>query len=168
MWRKYPNDLNPNVKTIDILDRHVDEQGRLHTTRLLGAEGFFPSWVCRIVGFNDIGYAYEHSITDAKKKTLTVSSRNVTLSGWVDVEETLVYSQHKDNERLVHQTFISGLKHVTCTHCRRVVGSISAQTHTSLCMRINIFSSLSHHQKATKTMHSPTAVALFFSLFSFY
>jgi len=99
VWRKYPNDLNPNVKTMDVLDRHVDEQGRLHTTRLVGSEGFLPSWVCNMIGVSNLGYAYEHSIVDPVKKTMTMQSHNVTLSGWVDVDETMTYSQHQDTDK---------------------------------------------------------------------
>lgn len=99
VWRKYPNDLNPNVKTMDVLDRHVDEQGRLHTTRLVGSEGFLPSWVCSMIGVSNLGYAYEHSVVDSVKKTMIMQTRNVTLSGWVDVDETMTYSQHQDIDK---------------------------------------------------------------------
>ncbi|XP_068724509.1 PRELI domain containing protein 3B-like [Montipora capricornis] len=99
VWRKYPNDLNPNVKTMDVLDRRVDEEGRLHTLRLVGSEGFLPSWVCNMIGVNNLCYAYEHSVVDPVKKTMVMGSRNMTLSGFVNVEETLTYSQHEDNDR---------------------------------------------------------------------
>merc|ERR1712168_1741145 len=29
VWKKYPNERQPHVKTIDVLDRHVTEDGRL-------------------------------------------------------------------------------------------------------------------------------------------
>lgn len=80
---------------MDVLDRHVDEQGRLHTTRLIGTEGFLPSWVCNMIGVSNRCYAYEHSVVDPVEKTMTMESRNVTLSGWVDVDETITYSQHQ-------------------------------------------------------------------------
>ncbi|XP_067053549.1 PRELI domain containing protein 3B-like [Acropora muricata] len=99
VWRKYPNDLNPNVKTMDVLERHVDEEGRLHTTRLVGTEGLLPSWVCNMIGMSNLGYAYEHSVVDPVKKTMIIGSRNMTLSGFVDVEETLTYTQHEDNDK---------------------------------------------------------------------
>lgn len=84
---------------MDVLDRHVDEQGRLHTTRLVGSEGFLPSWVCNMIGVSNLCYAYEHSVVDPEKKTMIMGSRNVTLSGWVDVEETVSYSQHHDHDK---------------------------------------------------------------------
>ena len=30
---------------------------------------------------------------------MIMGSRNMTLSGWVDVEETLTYSQHEDDDK---------------------------------------------------------------------
>ena len=103
VWRKYPNDLNPNVKTMDVLERHVDEQGQLHTTRLVGTEGFLPSWVCNMIGVDNLCYAYEHSVVDPVKKTMTMTSRNVTLSGWADVDETVTYTQDQEVNKWVKE-----------------------------------------------------------------
>ena len=48
----------------------------------------------------------------------------------------------------------------------KIRGYISAQPHTSLCMRFNVCSPLFHHQETTKTAHNPIAIALFLPLFS--
>jgi hypothetical protein len=42
LWRKY--DSHPFVKNADVIQRHVDEYGRLHSKRLLTIEGGIP-WV---------------------------------------------------------------------------------------------------------------------------
>jgi hypothetical protein len=42
IWFKY--DSHPLVKNADVLHRHVDGGGRLHSTRLLTIEGRIP-WV---------------------------------------------------------------------------------------------------------------------------
>ena len=97
-WRKYPNELNPNVKTIDVLDRHVDEGGCLQTKRIIGSEGILPSWVNRIIGLNDICYAHEHITVDPKEKTMTLRTKNISISSWVQVEEKLVYSQLPEDQ----------------------------------------------------------------------
>ena len=34
-FRKYPNRFNPNVTGVDVLKRYVDEQGRLHSMRMI-------------------------------------------------------------------------------------------------------------------------------------
>lgn len=41
--QKYPNPMNPSVLGVDVLDRSVDTQGRLHSTRLLSTEWGLPA-----------------------------------------------------------------------------------------------------------------------------
>lgn len=41
--QKYPNPMNPSVFGVDVLDRNVDTQGRLHSTRLLSTEWGLPA-----------------------------------------------------------------------------------------------------------------------------
>lgn len=41
--QKYPNPMNPSVFGVDVLERNVDTQGRLHSTRLLSTEWGLPS-----------------------------------------------------------------------------------------------------------------------------
>ena len=41
--QKYPNPMNPGVVGVDVLDRGVDTQGRLHSRRLLSTEWGLPS-----------------------------------------------------------------------------------------------------------------------------
>lgn len=43
--RKYPNPMNPSVVGVDVLDRHVDASGKLHSHRLLSTEWGIPSIV---------------------------------------------------------------------------------------------------------------------------
>lgn len=43
--RKYPNPMNPNVTGVDVLDRTLDAEGRLHSHRLLSTEWGLPSIV---------------------------------------------------------------------------------------------------------------------------
>lgn len=43
--QKYPNPMNPSVIGVDVLDRDIDKQGRLHSTRLLSTEWGLPSIV---------------------------------------------------------------------------------------------------------------------------
>lgn len=48
--QKYPNPMNPSVIGVDVLDRNVDKQGRLHSKRLLSTEWGLPS-IVRSVSF---------------------------------------------------------------------------------------------------------------------
>uniref|UniRef100_A0A8C0G4I3 PRELI domain containing 3A n=1 Tax=Chelonoidis abingdonii TaxID=106734 RepID=A0A8C0G4I3_CHEAB len=43
--RKYPNPMNPCVVGVDVIDRSLDNQGRLHSHRLLSTEWGLPSIV---------------------------------------------------------------------------------------------------------------------------
>ncbi|KAG8513335.1 PRELI domain containing protein 3B [Galemys pyrenaicus] len=43
--QKYPNPMNPSVVGVDVLDRHVDAAGKLHSHRLLSTEWGLPSIV---------------------------------------------------------------------------------------------------------------------------
>lgn len=43
--RKYPNPMNPSVVGVDVLDRKLDTDGRLHSHRLLSTEWGLPGIV---------------------------------------------------------------------------------------------------------------------------
>ena len=46
--QKYPNPMNPSVFGVDVLDRRIDNQGRLHSKRLLSTEWGLPSIVTSV------------------------------------------------------------------------------------------------------------------------
>jgi hypothetical protein len=55
VWRKYPNPMNPNVVGTDVLERHVDEQGVLHSHRLLTtAKWNTPRFVTSVIIFEEM------------------------------------------------------------------------------------------------------------------
>jgi hypothetical protein len=98
VWRKYPNDYNPHVKAIDVIDRHVDDEGRLVTERVMGTQWNLPSWAIYLLGLQDMCYGIEHSVIDPNTKTMTLKGRNLIFSGIVGIEENLEYSQHPDDK----------------------------------------------------------------------
>lgn len=55
--RKYPNPMNPNVIGVDVLERNLDEGGRLHSHRLLSTEWGLPA-IVRAVGRTDANIAF--------------------------------------------------------------------------------------------------------------
>ncbi|XP_030250364.1 PRELI domain containing protein 3A isoform X3 [Sparus aurata] len=76
--RKYPNPMNPNVVGVDVLDRNLDEEGRLHSHRLLSTEWGLPSIVRAILGTSSTQtYVKEHSIVDPDEKKMELCSTNV-------------------------------------------------------------------------------------------
>ncbi|XP_030276699.1 PRELI domain containing protein 3B [Sparus aurata] len=109
--QKYPNPMNPSVIGVDVLDRDIDKQGRLHSKRLLSTEWGLPSIVKSIIG-NARSYTYiqEHSIVDPKEKTFELQSTNITFTNMVSVDEKLTYKPHpedKDKTILTQEAIIS-------------------------------------------------------------
>ncbi|XP_067933826.1 PRELI domain containing protein 3B-like isoform X2 [Watersipora subatra] len=110
VWRKYPNPWNTNLIAIDVLNRHIDSQGRLESHRLLTTQFAIPSFVHTILGGNPTGYVSEVSIVDPKKKTVELNATNLILSDYLTVDERLVYSQHpanKDHTLLKQEAYIT-------------------------------------------------------------
>ena len=97
LWRKYPNKLNPNVVAVDVLDRRVDEDGNLHSVRVLGTNWNMPTFVTAMLGMPDMCYALEYSIVDPVKKTMTLKSVNYTFSSVTEVIESIKYSLNPDD-----------------------------------------------------------------------
>lgn len=93
-WLKYPNRNTPHVTNVDYLWRRVDpETGCLHTARLITCKQAGPAHLASFLsGSESSAMAYEESVVDPKKKTLTVTSKNLTLSNIITVEEKCVYS----------------------------------------------------------------------------
>lgn len=93
-WRKYPNPHNPSVTGLDVIERKMDDEGRLRSHRLMSTTWGMPLWVAKLIGIQEVCYASEHSIVDPKSKTFSLNSRNVTLANVLRVDEKLVYTQH--------------------------------------------------------------------------
>ncbi|TNN66368.1 PRELI domain containing protein 3B [Liparis tanakae] len=97
--QKYPNPMNPNVIGVDVLDRSIDKQGRLHSHRLLGTDWGLPSIVKTIIG-NARTYTYvqEHSVVDPKEKIFELQSTNITFTNLVSVDERITYKPHPEDQ----------------------------------------------------------------------
>ncbi|XP_074940743.1 PRELI domain containing protein 3A isoform X1 [Phalacrocorax aristotelis] len=96
--RKYPNPMNPCVVGVDVLDRSLDNQGRLHSHRLLSTEWGLPNIVKAILGTSrTLTYIEEHSVVDPVEKKMELCSTNITLTNLVSVDERLVYTPHPEN-----------------------------------------------------------------------
>lgn len=96
--QKYPNPMNPSVVGVDVLDRNVDRQGRLHSTRLLSTDWGLPSIVKSLIGnVRTCTYIQERSIVDPKEKTFELKSSNITFTNMVSVDERLTYKPHPED-----------------------------------------------------------------------
>uniref|UniRef100_K3X4H0 PRELI/MSF1 domain-containing protein n=1 Tax=Globisporangium ultimum (strain ATCC 200006 / CBS 805.95 / DAOM BR144) TaxID=431595 RepID=K3X4H0_GLOUD len=95
-WNKYPNSLLSHVERMDVLERRVDEQGCLRTSRLAKCtQGNLPSWAKSMLGTSS--YVFEETVCDPKTKTLVLKSTNLSFRSVATVEETCVYSVHPEN-----------------------------------------------------------------------
>ncbi|XP_063260324.1 PRELI domain containing protein 3B isoform X3 [Prinia subflava] len=93
--RKYPNPMNPSVVGVDVLARHVDPSGKLHSHRLLSTEWGIPAIVKSLIGTcRTRTYVQEHSVVDPVKKTMELKSCNISFTNLVSVDERLVYKPH--------------------------------------------------------------------------
>ncbi|XP_068090802.1 PRELI domain containing protein 3A isoform X2 [Hyperolius riggenbachi] len=98
--RKYPNPMNPCVVGVDVFDRSLDPQGRLHSHRLLSTEWRLPALVRAILGTSrTLTYIREHSVVDPVEKKMVLCSTNLSLTNLVSVDERLVYTPHPENPK---------------------------------------------------------------------
>ncbi|XP_072805436.1 PRELI domain containing protein 3A isoform X3 [Vicugna pacos] len=75
--RKYPNPMNPCVVGVDVLERSVDAQGRLHSLRLLSTEWGLPGLVRAVLGTGrTMTYVQERSVVDPAEKRMELCSTN--------------------------------------------------------------------------------------------
>jgi uncharacterized protein involved in tolerance to divalent cations len=99
-WNKYPNKTLSHVERVDVLDRRLDVQGRLHTIRLAKCtQTNIPSWVKSVMGSTS-SFVYEETICDPKEKTLLLKSTNLSFRSIATVEETCIYTAHPENINL--------------------------------------------------------------------
>ncbi|RMB95853.1 hypothetical protein DUI87_27967 [Hirundo rustica rustica] len=130
--RKYPNPMNPSVVGVDVLDRHVDPSGKLHSHRLLSTEWGIPSIVKSLIGTcRTRTYVQEHSVVDPVKKTMELKSCNyscylyqgtilscvlqISFTNLVSVDERLVYKPHphEPHKTILTQEAIISVKGVS-------------------------------------------------------
>ncbi|KAI9020939.1 PRELI-like family-domain-containing protein [Phycomyces nitens] len=99
-WQKYPNENCPHVQHVDVLNRFVDpETGKLTTERIITVDQKVPSLLRRILGADTTQYVHETSTIDPKTKTLSMKSRNLTLSNLLTIEETIEYTEHPEDSQ---------------------------------------------------------------------
>ncbi|ORX84623.1 MSF1-domain-containing protein [Basidiobolus meristosporus CBS 931.73] len=91
-WRKYPNENAPHILHVDIIGVEVDPAtGILSTERLVAAKQSTPTIMRKLLGGDQISYAHETIEVDPKTKTFTVTTKNMTYSNILAVEEKVVY-----------------------------------------------------------------------------
>ncbi|XP_004414040.1 PREDICTED: protein slowmo homolog 2 isoform X2 [Odobenus rosmarus divergens] len=108
--QKYPNPMNPSVVGVDVLDRHIDPSGKLHSHRLLSTEWGLPSIVKSISFTNmvsvDERLIYKPHPQDPEKTVLTqeaiITVKGVSLSSYLEglMASTISSNANKGREAM--------------------------------------------------------------------
>ncbi|XP_075854818.1 PRELI domain containing protein 3B-like [Microcebus murinus] len=108
--QKHPNPMNPSVVGVDVLDRHIDPSGKLHSRRLPSAEWGLPSIVKSISFTNmvsvDERLTYKPHPQDPEKTILTqeaiITVKGVSLSSYLEglMASTVSSNAHKGREAM--------------------------------------------------------------------
>jgi len=110
-WVKYPNPKQPHVKYIDTLHREIDSDAAiLRARRLLLLQYDFPAWYRALHLPCHAGHVIEDTTVDLHKKTLTLTSQNITLSNLFRSTEECTYEVHPDNPKWTKYTMVLGVE----------------------------------------------------------
>lgn len=112
---KYPNSFSKNVASVDIIERHIDENGTLVTKKLLRSR-FMPNSILKKVmstlGFPNRRFqsTLECSTLDLAKKNYELKSLNKTYFNKIRVFEVLQYTP--DQEQPDSHTTLNQFAHI--------------------------------------------------------
>jgi len=97
--RKYPNPETPNVVSTDVIERKIDNEGKLHSTRMISSVwgGSTMEFIAKMTGKCGLLktiHAIEYSTVDVNKRSYSLTSRNYNLMDYVVIDERLTYTAH--------------------------------------------------------------------------
>ncbi|CAK9182461.1 unnamed protein product [Ilex paraguariensis] len=100
-WRKFSDPENKrtlsHIVEVDTLNRRLDPQsGKLYTTRAIAIHAPGPWFLRKIVG-QDICHCVESTVVDAQFRSMQLTTRNISMQKFVEVEERIRYDPHPDN-----------------------------------------------------------------------
>lgn len=97
-WNKYPNDLQPHVRRVDIINFNFDEKNKiLYTKRLFSLKYNSSKLLERIIGSNLTGLATEESMCDFNKKKLIANGTNYSFNNIFSIQETCIFTSSNEN-----------------------------------------------------------------------
>ena len=112
VFNKYTNPYATHVLSIDTIDRKVDSEGNLLTTRLLRKKGKLPRWIEYIVGSRITeSWMIEFTKVAPKNHVLHQFNKNIDHVRVLQVEEYTTYQYDSANSNTVVNTkvkFTSG------------------------------------------------------------
>jgi hypothetical protein len=91
-WLKYPNEHSSHVKSVDVLNRFVNEKGELVTDRLLQLKQPVPSIVLKIgLPISDTSFFLERSILNPTTQVYEARSYSLSMRSLFQAEEVCIY-----------------------------------------------------------------------------
>ncbi|KAF9581987.1 hypothetical protein BGW38_000810 [Lunasporangiospora selenospora] len=97
-WLRYPNPFAAHVVGCDVIDRSVDENGVLRSTRLILKQGVLPRWGRGLIKNTDT-YIIEESEVDPRTHTMVTRTKNLNHVRAMQVEETQTFTIHPENSK---------------------------------------------------------------------
>uniref|UniRef100_A0A2K5R8M1 PRELI/MSF1 domain-containing protein n=1 Tax=Cebus imitator TaxID=2715852 RepID=A0A2K5R8M1_CEBIM len=169
VMQKYPNPMNPSVVGINVLNRHVDPSGKLHSHRLLSTRwGLLSIVKCRIGVARTKTYVQEHSV-DPVEKAMKLKS-NISFTNMVSVYERLMYKPHPQDPEItiLTQEAIITLKGVSlCSYLEGMMASMISSSASKdgeamawVIHKLNIEELIASARGSTRTL-TPVAAAAF-------
>lgn len=100
-WRKFADPENKrtlsHILEVDTLNNKLDPQtGMLHTLRAITVHTPGPWFVRKIVG-QDVCHCVESTVVDPKSRSMQLTTRNISLEKFVEVEEKICYEPSPQN-----------------------------------------------------------------------
>lgn len=100
-WRKFADPENKrilsHIRDVDTLNHKLDPtSGKLYTTRAVTIHAPGPWFIRKIVG-QDICHCVESTVVDGQSRSMQLTTRNISLQKFIEVEEKIRYDPHPDN-----------------------------------------------------------------------
>lgn len=100
-WRKFADPETTHklshILEIDTLNFKLDSSsGKLYTTRAITFKNPGPWFIRKITG-QDICHCIESTVIDARSRSMQLSTCNISLEKFIEVEEKIQYYPHPDN-----------------------------------------------------------------------
>uniref|UniRef100_A0A2K6TIJ6 PRELI/MSF1 domain-containing protein n=1 Tax=Saimiri boliviensis boliviensis TaxID=39432 RepID=A0A2K6TIJ6_SAIBB len=100
VMQKYPNPMNPSVIGVNVLNRHVDPCGKLHSHRFLSTEWGLLSIVKCLIGATRTKTCMQEHSVDPVEKAMELKYTNISFTNMVSVDERLMYKPHPQDPEI--------------------------------------------------------------------
>ncbi|BBH04381.1 MSF1-like family protein [Prunus dulcis] len=100
-WKKFADPENKrtlsHILEVDTLNHKLDPStGKLYTTRAITVHSPGP-WFVRKIVRQDVCHCVESTVVDAKTRSMQLTTNNISLEKFIEVEEKIRYDPHPEN-----------------------------------------------------------------------